>query len=190
VQEVIDLVEQLDPKEFSESTYTIKRLVEDYTSETDILEKKKASIEETLEDAISAYDDITGVAARTQDAESLAKIIDSKIGIIERLTQQKININAQLERLARSKAEQLDRLLYTSFTVNITESKYVDATQLKDSWKIAIKSFVRNVNHAVQDMSINLAAFLFLALQYAVYFFILLFAAKYGWRLVRRIWKA
>jgi len=189
VGQVLDIIESMDPKDFSENTYTIKTLVDDYTSEVEILEKKKASIEETLESAVKAYDDITNIATRTQNAEALAKIIDSKIGIIERLTDKKININSQLERLARSKAEQLDRILYTNFYVNVTENKYIDVNNLKDSWKIAIKKFVRDINISIQDISVNLIAVLFSVVQYIIYFFILLFAVKYGWKIAKQVWR-
>lgn len=187
-EEIMAIINELKPKEFNESTYTIKRLVDDYTSELEILEKKMNSINETLTNATAAYDDIAGIATRIQDAESLAKIIDSKINIIEKLTQERINITAQLERLGRAKAEQLDRLNYTYFNVYITENKFVDWQDLKESWQLAVKSFVRNVNEVIQDITINLVGLLFQIFQYVVYLFIILIVAKYGWRLAKRIW--
>jgi hypothetical protein len=190
VPEVLSLIESLDPKELSENTYTIKRLVDDYTSEIDIIEKKLASIDATLENAIEAYDAITLVATRAQSAESLAKIIDSKVAIIERLTRERIAANAELERLDRAKAEQLDRLEYTYFRINVYENKFVDFQDLKDSWTAAVKEFVRDINAALQDMTITLVLLLVLLLQYALYFFVLLLVAKYGWLLVKHIWRA
>jgi hypothetical protein len=189
VEEILGVIEALDPNELSESTYTIKRQLDDFTSETEILERKLASINETLESAINAYDEITLLATRTQNAEALAKIIDSKLNIIERLTQERINTTAQLERLLRAKAEQLDRLEYTYFHVNVYENKFVDGEYLKDSWQAAVKNFVRDVNRAVQDVTINLLALLFVLAQYILYFFILLISGKYLWRAVKYIWK-
>ncbi|MDD5043153.1 MAG: hypothetical protein PHD51_00590 [Patescibacteria group bacterium] len=187
--EVLAIIKGLDPKELSENTYTIKKLIDDFTSEVEILEKKLASIDETLKKAVSAYDDISALATRVQDVESLAKIIDSKINIIERLTQERININSQLEQIERSKAEQLDRLEYTYFRVDIFESKFVDLESLKDSWKAAIKEFVRDCNQVAQDITVNLVALLLHVLQFVIYLLILLVIAKYGWQLVKYIWK-
>ena len=48
------------------------------------LKKKKETIEETLNDAINSYNEIAKVATEARDAESLSRIIDSKIRIIER----------------------------------------------------------------------------------------------------------
>ncbi|MBI2048672.1 MAG: hypothetical protein HYT30_01975 [Parcubacteria group bacterium] len=189
-EEILAFIKTLDPKELSESTYTIKRQVDDFTNETEVLVKKRASIDDTLARAIDAYDDITALATRTEDAGALAKIIDSKIQTIERLTQERININEQLDRLARAKEDQLDRLKYTHFTVYISENKYLDVESLGDSWKNALRSFVHDVNQTLQDVTINLIALLFVLVQYALYILILVFAAKYGWRIVKKIWES
>jgi len=189
VNEVLLIIKNLKPRELSENVYTIKQVVNDYTSETEILTKKLASIDETLNKAVSAYDNVTVLATRVQDVESLAKIIDSKINIIERLTEERININSQLERIERAKAEQLDRLEYTYFQISIFENKFIDGENLRDSWKAAVKEFVRDINQVIQDISINLVALLFYALQYVLYFLILLVIAKYGWRVVKYIWQ-
>ena len=189
VSEILEIIKALNPKDLNENTYTIKSIIEDYTSEVDILKKKLASVEETLTEAVKAYDDIGRLATRTQDVESLTKIIDSKIRIIERLTQERINVNAQLERYERSKAEQLDRLEYTYFNVDVQENKFVDGQDLKDSWKATVKTFVRDVNITIQDITVNLVALLFVVLQYVIYFFIILVIVKYGWKVTKNIWK-
>ncbi len=189
VEEILAILKELRPKELNENTYTIKRLVDDYTSEVEILQNKITSIEKTLSDAIAAYDEVTRLATQTQNADSLAKIIDSKVGIIERLTQERININARLEQLERAKAEQLDRLDYTYFHVSILENKFIDGQDLKDSWKASVKSFVRDINKVAQDISVNLIALLFVILQYVIYFFIILLVAKYGWRIAKNVWR-
>lgn len=189
INEILAVIESLNPRDLNENIYTIKRQIEDFTSETEILKKKKESIESTLENAIKAYDEITKLATETRDAESLAKIIDSKIRIIESLTQQQIYVNEQLDRLERAKAEQLDRLEYTYFYVNVVEDKFVNGEDLKDSWKMAVKDAVREVNGVIQGVSVTLIALLFLAAQYVLYGVILLFIAKYAWKLAKTIWK-
>jgi len=188
-EEILTILRGYNPKDLSENTYTIKRQLDDFASEEEILERKLASIDETLEGALSAYEEIAVLATRTQNAEALAKIIDSKVGIIERLTQERISITAQLERLARAKAQQLDRLEYTYFHVNVYENKFVDAENLKDSWKATIKGAVRDINRAIQDVTVNLVALLFVLLQYILYLLILLVVAKYLWKAAVYIWK-
>lgn len=187
--EVLAVIKDLDPRDLSENTRTIKSQIDDFTSQTEILEKKRASIDETLKNALTAYDQITALAVKTQDASSLAKIIDSKVQLIERMTQERININQQLDYLTRAKTEQMDRLEYTYFSVSVYENKYLDGKNIKDSWQAAVKNFVFTVNRAIQDASINLVGLLFVLIPYFIYALIVLVAAKYGWRLVKYIWK-
>ena len=189
VGEVLAAIEALDPRDLSESIFTIKRQIDDFTSEEDILTRKLISIDETLRSAVKAYDDVTLLATRAQNVESLAKIIDSRLLLIERLTQERVNINAQLERLSRAKEQQLDRLVYTYFSVNVYENKFFDGEDIKDSWKQAVREFVQTVNESLQGITVNLVALLFLALQFAIYALLILIFAKYGWRLVKYIWE-
>jgi hypothetical protein len=188
VEEVLAWLKDLDPKELSENTYTIKQQIDDFTNEVEVLEKKRESIEQTLAQALNAYDEITELATRTQNADALAQIINSKISIIERLTQEKININEQLDRIARAKAEQLDRLDYTYFNATIVENKFVDGEELTDSWKQALRNFVARTNEALQNLSLNLILLLFWVLQWIIYALIALFVAKYGWKFARDVW--
>ena len=188
-KEILEIIKGMDPKSIDENIYTIKGQIDDYTSEADILKKKLISIDETLKNAVNAYDEITKMATNLKDVESLAKIIDSKINIIERLTQERININSQLESIERSKSEQLDRLEYTYFNVNIYENKYIDGEDLRDSWKLTVKQFVNDVNSIFQDLSVNLVTLIMKILQFALYLLIILVVAKYGWKLGRYIWK-
>ncbi len=187
--EILSIVKSLNPRTLVENTRTIKRQIDDYTSETEILKNKLAVIESTLNDAIASYDEISKLATQQRDAASLAKIIDSKIGIIERLTQQRININAQLDRLSRAKTDQLDRIDYVYFRLNVYENKFIDGQSIRDSWEAAIKKFVTNMNNVLQAISVNLVFVIFTVLQYVLYLLIILLALKYLWKFTKYIWR-
>lgn len=189
VNEILGFLKGLGPKDLHENTYTIKNAIDDYTSETDVLENKRRAIDETLEEAIAAYDEITALATANQDAESLARIIDSKIQLIERLTQQKIEINTQLDRIARAKTEQLDRLVYTYFNVSAYENRYIDGENLADSWKNAVRATIDDANAALQAATLGLIAFIFIVGQWLIYGLVLLFIARFVLSWARRIWK-
>ena len=187
-EEVLTVIETLDPKDLSENTRTIKRLIDDFTSEEEILKKKKETIEQTLNDAINSYNEIAKVATKARDAESLSRIIDSKIKIIERLSQERITISEQLDRMGRAKAEQLDRLDYVYFYINIYENKFIDREQIVDSWKNEVRGFVQEVNTIFQNSSIGIVKIMFYILQFALYLLILVLTAKYGWKILKKIW--
>ncbi len=173
----------------NENTYTIKREVDDYTNQMQIYEKKLATLDATLAEALASYENITGLATKTGDIESLTKIIESKLALIERLTGARIDAQNQLDYIARSKADSLDRLTYTYFTVNIYESEYIDNEVLSDSWKSAFQQFVFNVNQFAQEVSIGFVMLLLTILKFVLYGIVLLIVAKFGWKYVQTIWK-
>ncbi len=189
VEAILSLIKDLDPKELGENTYTIKREVEDYTSEIQIYENKLASLDATLANALASYENITELATRSGDVESLAKIIDSKLMLIERLTAARIDTQNQLDYIARAKADALDRLEYTYFSVNVYESKYADGEALKNSWKMAVQQFVQTINQFAQEMSIGLVVLILFILRFALYGALLLIALKFGWKYVTKVWR-
>ncbi len=188
VDEVLALIKNMDPRDLTESTYTIKREVDDYTSQITILENKLATLDKTLTDAMSSYENITTLATNRGDVENLAKIIESKLSIIERLTMLRIETVNELERMERTKGEALDRLEYTYFTVSVYENTFVDGDTIRDSWKAAVRTFVQDANTLVQDISIGLLGLFLTLFKFALYFVILLITARVGWTFTKKMW--
>lgn len=188
VVEILEIIKSLEPKELQEKTFTIKNQIEDFTGEINILNKKLASIDETLNVAVAAYNEVTRLATTTRDVESLAKIIDSKINLIERLTSERLQVSNRLEEINRTKTIQLDRVNYIYFNVKIYENKFIDWENLKDSWKAATQEFIRDLNQIAQNLSINLASILFYVFEILIYCFLFFVIAKYVWKLAKYIW--
>ncbi|MFA5247760.1 MAG: hypothetical protein WC415_00740 [Patescibacteria group bacterium] len=189
VEEVLKIVKDLKPRDLNQNVDSIKKEIEDFTSREEILKNKQTSIDETLKNAISAYDEITALATKTNNADSLAKVIDSKINILERLTAQRLQVSAELESLARSKAEQLDHLKYVNFYVYIYENKIFDGQNIKDSWIASAKQFVVDINKTIKDLSLGLVALLLEIFKYLIYIFLVFFAIKFCWKLGKSMWK-
>ncbi len=188
-QEIVGLIASMNPKQLSESTYTIKQEVDGYVSEIDILKRKLETLDSTLADAVAAYNDITATAKTVGDAETLARIIESKIGIIERLTNARIQTVAELDRYEKAKRDAQDRMAYTHFSVTIYESTYIDGAALRDSWKQEAQAFFNNTNGLVQELSIGLAFLILSLLKYVLYFFILLIVGRFVWSATKKIWQ-
>lgn len=186
---VLDTLKALNPRDLSESTYTIKQQLDDFTSETEILGKKLEAIESTLTKALASYDEVARLAAQTNDAEALASIINSKVMTIERLTQERISINQQLEYLARAKEQAADKLNYAFFNVSVYKNEYIDGKAIGDSWKAAVQQFFYDANRAVQGITVLLLSLALWALQYVLYFLLLVVIVKYGWKATQMIWK-
>jgi hypothetical protein len=188
VEAVLSLLDALNPKEVSENAYTIKREITDYTSEMEILEKKLAAITTTLTESLTTYDSLIAKATAQGDVSSLAQLTDSKLNLLERLTMSQIDISAQLERINRAKTEALDRLIYTQFYVSVYENKFIDGTEIGNSWTAAIQALFRDINNFAQEVSLGFVALLFLIVKYALYGVVLLFVARFGYNFAKKVW--
>lgn len=188
VEAVLAIINAMDPKDLNENSYTIKREVTDYTSEIQILETKLASLDKTLTEALASYESVGRQATNAGDIESLTRILDSKLNMIERLTASRIDTNAQLERINRAKVEALDRLSYTNFYVSVYENKLVDGREMKDSWKAAAQQFARDLNTFGQELSIGFVALLMMVIKFALYGLVLLLAARFGFSFAKKVW--
>ena len=80
-------------------------------------------------------------------------------------------------------------MLYTYFTVEVYENKFVDGEEIQNSWKFAVQQFVRESNRLVQELSIGLVAFLLAIVKFALYFVVILFVVRIGWTFAQKIWK-
>lgn len=189
-QELVDLIKNLDPETLDENTYTVKRTITGYTDEIQILTNKLVSIEATLKQALDAYDEISKIATSEKDTESLAKIIDSKVNLIERLTMEHINVQNQIAQIQRSYSDQLDHLNYTVFTVSVYEQKIIDLKPIGDSWVLKLRAFFIEINGTLQSIILGLLSFIISLAYYALVFIILLFVAKHGWRMTKAFWKS
>lgn len=187
--EIVKIIEDLKPEILNVNVQSIKNQVEGIEDELDILKKQLASVEETLNGAQAAYDEITKLATNQKDAETLAKIIDSKLNLIERLTSQKLSIKSQIERYSQSKADQLDQLDYTFFDINVYKDLIFDWKEIKDSWKYETKVMVNNINQVFQAITLNLVTYLVRFVQGVLYLFISVLLLKFVWMGVKRIWK-
>lgn len=189
VSEVVAVIESLKPDNFSENIYTIKREIEGYTSEKEILEQKIKAIEETLESALKAYSEVTTLASNTNNADSLARVITSRVEVIERLTNERIKLSGQMERLLRAQAEASEKLDHAEFSVRIFDAKYFDGKQLADSWQDALRRFFVDANRGLQNATIGLISFVILLVPLILYTLIILIVTRFLFRFARSIWR-
>ena len=187
---ILTLVESLDPKTLNEQSYTIKSEITYYADEVVILENKLASLDKTLAEAIASYESLSQLATEVGDVESLVKVIDSKLMMIERLTNARIEASNRLDVMNKAKAESLDKTTYTYFRVTVYESVFVDTEAVFASWKSATQQFVRDTNVLLQDITIGFISFLLLVVKFSLYFVVLILVARYGWRFGKTLWRS
>jgi len=190
VDRVLDDMRALDPDTLHITTYTIEPTIRNYSDEIDILKQKLARIETTLANAERSYDAVALLATNARDIDALAKIIESKITLIERMSNERIATSEALDRIVRYKETQLDKTKFAFFVVEVQRDAIVSFKDIKDSWNSALKQFVRELNTVFQNTTIGIALFILRVLMVALYFFLVLVIVKFGFHLARRVWNA
>lgn len=189
-EEIVKIIQNLKPETLNVNAQSIRPQLESTEDEMIILQKKLDSIEETLEGAQSAYDEITRLATRQNDTETLAKIIDSKLNLIERLTTQRIEVKTQIDRYSEEKVNQLDRLNYAFFNISVFKDVMFDWKGIKNSWKFETKNMIDTFNHSLQGVTLGMVTYLIIFSQIVLYLFLSLFILKFVWRGVKKIWRS
>ena len=189
-ESVLSFIEGLDPENLNANVTSIKKGLEGVETELDILTKKLESIEQTLTNAQTAYDEISQLATDQQNADVLAKIIDSKLNLIERLSSEKLNIKSQIDYYNKNKADQLDRLEFTFFNISVNKDVIFNWESLKENWKGEMKFMVENISFVLQAMTLKFVTYLLYFVIGVIYLFISVFLLKFVWYGVRRIWRS
>lgn len=188
--EVLGYLQALNPKELTQSTESVKRQVDDFIDRRDILMRTASSVESVLEDAIDSFDALTALAQKEGNADALARSITKKIELIDQLRSRREMIRNQLDALNRAEAELRDRMKYVTFTVSVREVVYIDSERMRDSWRTALQQFVTTSNELLQLVTVGLLSFILYLAVFAIYGFLLLLVLKFGWRIVRTVWRA
>lgn len=186
---ILAFLEAQNPKTLEEQSYTIKSEITYYADEVAILENKLTSLDKTLTEAVASYESLSKLATEVGDVESLVKVIDSKLMMIERLTNARIEASNRLDAMSKAKAEALDKTTYTYFRVTVYESVFLDTEATLASWKSATQQFVRETNVLLQDITIGFVSFMLLLAKFALYLVVLLFVLRFGVRFVKQVWK-
>ena len=187
---VLQTLQELDPDVLNTNIETTKKQQVRYDGQLEILLRKQALLETTLNDSVLAYDELVELAKDTEEVEVLSKVIDSKLQQIERLTRDRIALASQLQSLSRTMTDLQDRVQFVYFDVRIYKDKVVDGDVIADSWKGAMKGFVRDVNMFMQSITLGLLLNLLALAQVLLYLAFGLVLVKYGWRIVRAFWKS
>ncbi len=189
VDEIVAILDDLDPEDLSSSIYTIQKSVEGTSDQLDILNQKLSQTESTLEEAQQAYKDLMKLATSSRDVENLTQLITLKIQAIEQLAQSKISINQQIQQVQNSRAEQLRRIANTTFHVSVYEQRFIDWQQIGNDWKQEIRDFVSNFNSLTQFVTVKMVSFVLYAGASLLYLAIAFGFLKLVWLVGKKVWK-
>jgi hypothetical protein len=167
-QEILEAIVTLDPTRVTESAELMRERVLQHESERDILMKRDEQLERMLAEVTRLYDQLMNMSASAGDTSMLTKAIDDRLRYMRSLTDERVRLARELDALDRRASELLDRIEQVSFTVQVEERRFVNGTQLKDSWMDRVKQFIRDANGIAQDLTIGLLMTLLVFLKYAV----------------------
>lgn len=187
--EIVTILESLDPENLSSNIYTIQKSVEGTSDRLAILTQKLEQTESTLEEAQKAYEDLMELATRSRDVENLTQLITLKIDAIEQLAQTKISTNQQIQQVQNNRAEQLRRIANTSFNVSVYEQKFIDWKNIANDWKNEIRNFVDNLVDLTQFVSLKLVSFVLYAAASLAYLAVAFGFLKILWLVGKKVWK-
>ena len=188
-EEIVAILESLDPDDLSSNIYTIQKSVEGTSDQLEILTQKLNQTEATLADAQSAYEELMTLATNSRDVENLTQLIRLKIEAIEQLAQSKISINQQIQQVQNSRADQLRRIANTTFNVSVYEQKFIDWKNIANDWKNAIRDFVDNLAGLTQFATVELVSFALKAAAGILYLAIAFGFLKIIWIVGKKVWK-
>jgi len=187
--EIVTILESLDPENLSSSIYTIQKSVEGTSDQLDILGQKLAQTESTLADATKAYEELMTLATNSRDVENLTQLIRLKIEAIEQLAQTRISTNQQIQQVRNSRAEQLHQIANTTFNVSVYEQKFIDWKIIANDWKNEVRNFVNNLTDLTQFVSIKLVNFVLYSAAAILYLAIVFGFLKIIWLVGKKVWK-
>lgn len=185
--DVVSTLKALDPDTWNENTYTLERSYDDTTSEIVILKRKLASLTETLSDAEAAYDTAMSQARGGSDYGAIAQIVNNKVALIERLTQQKLNVQAQIDRYQKNLSRTEEQVEYTHFSVSVQKRLYIDWEHIGNSWWSELDDFIMYMNNTLHHLTFGVLLLLAALVKWAIYGAIILIAGRSAWQAGKRI---
>ncbi|MCD5384672.1 MAG: hypothetical protein LRZ97_02025 [Candidatus Pacebacteria bacterium] len=187
--EIILLIESLDPKSFDANTFTLERSITNNINEIEILKKKIKMLDSLLASAQTKYTALRN----TGDTGALVQAINNEINLIERITNQKLTVQSRIDRLTNNTGVQTERIDYSQFNIFVAEKKFIDMRSIGESWRFAFERFVSSVSGSVQDLTMGLMMFVFTLVKFVLYLGIgvmtLAVATRLLWKMVRKVWR-
>lgn len=190
---VADAIRALYPDDFSANTATVAQTIEGQESERAYLERRLESLESTRAEAEDAYESLLEKAVTKGSVAELTNVVNSRLHIIERLTQDIQTVEEQLERLDATQTDTLEETLYEHFSVQVQKRVLIDWETMKNDWHNSVRDVLINLNKVLMLLSLGLIEFLTQALVSVFFIAIIVLgmvaATKYMRIAIQYIWK-
>lgn len=191
--EVVAKLKALNPKDWSVNAYTVAQNIENYQDRAQELERRLASIDQTLKEAEAAFSKLTIEATQSGRVSDLTAIITERLSTVERLTNEKLSLEDQIHQLSGNSSDQIDETKFAYFTVSVSKWSYIDWQSIKDGWRSKLQSTIWDMNETLAAIVLSIPSFILTLVWYALYIGILIIAGtafvKLMMTVVRAIWR-
>ncbi len=190
--EIVTKLKALNPKEWNVSVESVAQGIENTSDRVDILKRRLASIESTLNEAEAAFTRLSALATQNARVTDLTTIITQKLSMVERLTNEKLSLEEQIRQYSGGKDDQIAETTYSHFSVSVSKWNAVDWQSLQDSWKYKVQETLRSMSDTLASILLTIPALVLSFLWYGLVFALTILSftvfAKYMVKAVKAIW--
>jgi chaperonin cofactor prefoldin len=175
--------------EIARTTNSVTRHRSQLQSQASIVRQQLASVERSLAVAETEFDEIAVFARDSNDAATLATAIREKLSLIDTLTQRKITLTSQLDRLLQQSADLEERLGVAEFQVNASRLFPIYANERAQQWQGAWDELSNTFTDTLIVLSATFGIFLLWLIRVVVYGAVVIVVVRLLWKFVRLIWR-
>lgn len=188
VAEALNRLEQFNGVTVSRNTQSVTRHRENIQSRASIIRQQLDIVERTLAEAEAAYTEIEAFARAERDVAEYSKAVDTKLRQIDQLTNRKINLTSQLQGIAQQAADLEERIGVTELSVSFSRSYTLNPDKNSRAWERAWETLSDTWTNFGTGLTAYFGVFVLYVVQYSLYLLVLIVAARFGWKAVRKIW--
>lgn len=175
--------------EIKRNTESVTRHKDYIESQTIILEQQLSTVERSLSAAERQFDEIADFARQSKDAATLSEAIRYKLENIDTLTQRKINLTAQLDRMYQEAAELSERIGVVEFSVSIYRSNPIYPNRYSQKWDAAWNELKDQFTETAIGLTTVFVIFILWAVRITIYLLVVLLLARVLWKVGTILWQ-
>ncbi len=186
---VRDRLVRIDGASVERSTESVTRMRENIINQVDVLRQQLAHTEATLADVTEQYATITDLAYSEGEPATLNRTVQAQFEILDNLNQRRLRQSNQLKNLLQQSTDLEERIGKTMFDVSLNRSNPIEPGKYAQQWERALEDLQDRFIATLIGFTAYLGIFLLWGAQIVLYGLIVLFVARFLWKVARVVWK-
>lgn len=186
--ETLNTISNYSGIEVNRNTTSVTRHRAQLQSQTAIIQQQLASVMKSLSTAETQFDEIAEFSRQTNNATELSKAIREKLTLIDTLTQRKISLTSQLDRLYQEASDLEERLNVVAFYVNVNRSYPQNVNEQSQKWEQAWYNLKNQYTNTLIAITALFSVFILRVVIILVYALVIIVALRGLWKFVKLVW--